>query len=192
MRIIYNGYQSGEELFWSKVDREGPIPSHQPELGRCWLWTGCTNRGKGEYGLFGVAKKDSGGARQKTVQAHRYAYEQTFGPLPDDLQLDHLCEVTICCNPLHLEPVTQAENLYRAWATRTSNLCPLLHEYTTLNNQHRWCETCFNQRRNLLGLIRGLTLVFEQCVISSFPLRRILGRTPGTLKLPHHHALHTL
>jgi len=26
--------------FWSKVDKNGPIPQHKPELGPCWVWTG--------------------------------------------------------------------------------------------------------------------------------------------------------
>ena len=26
------------ERFWSKVDKNGPIPSHRPELGPCWIW----------------------------------------------------------------------------------------------------------------------------------------------------------
>jgi|SRR5580658_5854190 hypothetical protein len=28
---------SVEERFWSKVDKNGPVPSHRPELGQCWI-----------------------------------------------------------------------------------------------------------------------------------------------------------
>jgi hypothetical protein len=28
------------ERFWKKVDKNGPVPAHRPELGPCWLWTG--------------------------------------------------------------------------------------------------------------------------------------------------------
>lgn len=28
--------------FWEKVNKDGPIPEHQPELGPCWEWTGAT------------------------------------------------------------------------------------------------------------------------------------------------------
>lgn len=28
-----------EIRFWKKIDRNGPIPAHCPELGPCWIWT---------------------------------------------------------------------------------------------------------------------------------------------------------
>jgi hypothetical protein len=37
-----------------------------------------------------------------------------FGPIPDGLQLDHLCRVRCCVNPNHLEPVTAKENTLRS------------------------------------------------------------------------------
>jgi hypothetical protein len=32
------------------------------------------------------------------------------GPVPENMHIDHLCCVRSCCNPAHLEPVTQREN----------------------------------------------------------------------------------
>jgi hypothetical protein len=55
-----------------------------------------------------------GGARS----AHRFYYEQHVGPIPEGLQLDHLCRNTRCVNPAHLEPVTGAENMRRRVAAR--------------------------------------------------------------------------
>jgi len=48
--------------------------------------------------------------------AHRAVYEVLVGPIPEGHVLDHLCRDRGCCNPYHLEPVTQAENVRRGEA----------------------------------------------------------------------------
>lgn len=48
-----------------------------------------------------------------TVAVHRTVWIAIFGPLPSKRQLDHLCKVRRCVNPLHLEPVTHKENQKR-------------------------------------------------------------------------------
>lgn len=45
--------------------------------------------------------------------AYRIAYEWMVGPIPEGMQLDHLCRRKDCVNPHHLEPVTRAENQRR-------------------------------------------------------------------------------
>ena len=45
--------------------------------------------------------------------AHRVAYEVIKGPVPEGLDLDHLCRTRSCVNPDHLEPVTVTENNQR-------------------------------------------------------------------------------
>jgi hypothetical protein len=50
----------------------------------------------------------------KLVMAHRFAYEQANGPIPEGMQLDHLCRNRRCVNPNHLEPVTSRENTMRS------------------------------------------------------------------------------
>lgn len=82
----------------------------------CWLWTG-TRRGKdwangGGYGKFYLWDKES--QKQESIAAHRYSYELENGKIPNGLQLDHLCMNRLCVNPVHLEPVTNSENQYRA------------------------------------------------------------------------------
>ena len=52
------------------------------------------------------------------VYAHRHYYEQRFGPIPGDRQVDHLCRVRTCVNPAHLELVTPVENIRRGAGTK--------------------------------------------------------------------------
>ena len=50
--------------------------------------------------------------------AHRAMYEQEVGPIPDGYEIDHLCRVTSCINPAHLEAVTSAVNKQRSPRTK--------------------------------------------------------------------------
>lgn len=94
------------QRFWKHVDKDGPLPIIRPALGPCWLWTAANTKG---YGAF---NRGNG----ITVPAHHWAYEQLIGPIPQGLELDHLCEVHSCVRPSHLEPVTRRENNLRFWA----------------------------------------------------------------------------
>lgn len=78
---------------------------HLDESG-CWVWWGA--RQKFGYGNVKVNKKH--------WRVHRLAYELLRGPVPEGLVLHHTCGNKPCCNPDHLEPVTQRENIRRAWA----------------------------------------------------------------------------
>jgi hypothetical protein len=49
-RIKRGSYTIPTEAFWFKVNKEGPVPAHRPELGPCWLWTGAHH--KDGRGLF--------------------------------------------------------------------------------------------------------------------------------------------
>ena len=86
-------YGDDEARFWSKVEKTES----------CWLWTGPTDEG---YGRF-FTQRERGG------RAHRWSYEHHVGPIPDGLQIDHLCRVRRCVRPDHLEAVTQTENVRR-------------------------------------------------------------------------------
>lgn len=123
-----------DERFWAKVAKQ---------LDGCWLWKGATN-GDGRYGMVG-------GRGKGLEQAHRVAYEMAHGAIPDGLVIDHLCRTTLCVNPDHLEPVTQAENIMRGVAPTALNArkthCKRGHEFTPENtyvmtNGGRTCRTC--------------------------------------------------
>ena len=103
------------DRFWSKVDKsEG-----------CWLWTAHRNQ-KG-YGIFWFSKPKRG------VSAHRFAYELASGPIPDGLQLDHLCRNPTCVRPDHLEPVTALENTRRGRKGVLYTACAQGHAMTSSN-----------------------------------------------------------
>lgn len=103
------------DRFWSCVVKD--------EVTGCWLWQRYLVKG---YGQFSVT-------RGERVYAHRFAWELLRGPIPDGLTIDHLCKVTACCNPSHLEPVTQAENTRRSWDESgidpSRALCPNGHPW---------------------------------------------------------------
>lgn len=123
----------------------------------CWLFTGFLN--DGGYGVMADAQA-------RTRPAHRLAYEAFVGPIPEGLQLDHLCHTRDtkcrggatcphrrCVNPAHLEPVTQRENTLRGVSfsavNATKTHCDKGHEYTPENTYqrtptHRVCRICNN------------------------------------------------
>ncbi len=121
----------------------------QPDCNGCWNWLGRDN-GQG-YGAF-----KAGGVQYK---AHRFSYEMAVGPIPDGLELDHLCRNRMCVNPAHLEPVTSRVNVLRGIAPPAANAtkthCPKGHPYDDANTWHaksrreRVCKTCKRARNEI-------------------------------------------
>lgn len=89
--------------------RLGPVPKVNPALGPCWLWTNGLSAG-GRYAAINIDGF--------TYYVHRVLYTKLVGPVPNGLELDHLCLIKRCCNPAHLEPVTKLVNMRRQWARR--------------------------------------------------------------------------
>lgn len=86
------------QAFWEKVDKDGPVPSHQPDLGPCWLWIGTRNQHG--YGTFSV----TGHAGSRITSAHRWAYAEEHGPIPAGVLILHECDNPPCVRPSHLHP----------------------------------------------------------------------------------------
>ena len=115
----------------------------------CWIWTKSLNNMG--YAIFR--------AHGRTRLGHRVAYMELKGPIPEGLELDHLCRNRACINPAHLEPVTRSTNNRRGLSpVRTSLMhtakthCPQGHEYTPENTAvykgRRNCRACKNIARN--------------------------------------------
>lgn len=126
------------ERFWSKVDKNGPIPGYRPELGNCWVWTAGGDKG---YGKFMVKNHEE-------VKAHRFSWEIANNKkIPDGLVVDHLCRVPACVRPDHLEPVTNTENLRRG----IGNFVAIAARATHCKNGHKYPERpapyCYPARR---------------------------------------------
>jgi len=88
----------------------GPIPMnpltrYKVNQNGCWIWTGAVHKtGYGQVKWKG-----------KSTVAHRVVYELVKGLIPVGLVLDHTCNVKLCVNPEHLDPVTYSINTQRAW-----------------------------------------------------------------------------
>lgn len=134
--------------FWGKVDKRGS--------NECWPWLGRLNP-KG-YGSFDTPHGSS--------LAHRVAYVLSIGPIPEGFTLDHVrargCTRRDCCNPAHLEPVTQRVNVLRGDGLPAQNArkthCPRGHVYDfevrkKSGDKHRGCRACF-RAANLVAVRR--------------------------------------
>lgn len=92
---------------WARKSYSYPNPYKLVNMGfktPCWIWQyGCNAQG---YGVMALSRK-------KQVIVHRYYYIKEKGQVPAGLELDHLCGITSCVNPDHLEPVTRSENMKR-------------------------------------------------------------------------------
>lgn len=127
-----------QENFWRRVDKSGT----------CWLWTGYVDANG--YGHVGQTKPNRPTPSQ-TKMVHRIAYELLVGTIPEGMHLDHLCRVTNCVNPDHLEPVTVRENVRRGIHGVLTTHCSEGHElsgrnvYVRPSDNSRRCVTCRNR-----------------------------------------------
>lgn len=117
----------------------------------CWEWQRARTTGYGRVHYQG-----------RLQSTHRAIYEHLIGPIPEGLQLDHICVNRICGNPTHTHPVTQRENLLTGSGFAGCNYsvthCPSGHAYNAKNtyiyklpNGHtgRRCREC-----NRLGQVK--------------------------------------
>lgn len=146
------------ESVWHRPAIDRVLDQAIAGFGGCVLWTGTVNRG---YGRVFVTRKS-------TRMVHRITFEEFVGPIPEGMELDHVCHTRDsscpggsnclhrrCVNPAHLEVVTSEENNRRSKSFSALNAvkteCAQGHPYTPENTywrtvaggtQRRLCKTC--------------------------------------------------
>ena len=136
-----------KERFWQKVDKNGPVPMHRPDLGPCHVWIASKNP-KG-YGQFNISNN-----RNRT--AHRAMLELSNIQVPEGLVVDHLCRNRACVRLSHLEFVTNRENVVGRGMSpeliaHREDRCVSGRHKLTPDNVHlykggRKCRACANER----------------------------------------------
>ena len=96
---IWRLFIGREGEFWSYIDKKLPFD--------CWP----ANRSVNPLGYLCIYRRFGG--KKKQLLGHRVAKILTDGYEQGKDQIDHLCRNRACCNPRHLEWVTQEENLNR-------------------------------------------------------------------------------
>ena len=109
--------------FWEKVDKSGD----------CWEWTASLD--DGGYGRFWL-----GAPERRVTKAHKAVWERENGPVPDDLELDHLCHNRKCVRLDHLEPVTHKINVMRGRTPQ--RFCVNGHDTYAVGRAGRHCREC--------------------------------------------------
>lgn len=97
---------STEDRFWFYVEKSA----------ECWTYIG----GKNADG-YGSFSKDGASA-----EAHRVSWELTNGPIPDGIQIDHMCHNPACVKPAHLRFATISENQQNLRGVPRSNTSGVL------------------------------------------------------------------
>lgn len=105
--------------FGSKVDFNGPIPPHAPDLGPCWVWT--ASRDDDGYGRFSF--------RGHAMPAHRLALMFVSGRFdaPPSEQACHRCDNPSCVRGTHLFWGTNSANQVDAYSKARNGLQKRAH-----------------------------------------------------------------
>jgi hypothetical protein len=84
----------------------------------CYVWKGSTSgnpqttRGHG-YGRISI--------NGKSCAVHRVMYTLVHGYIPYNMQIDHICNNRLCCNPSHLQLLSPKKNIQLMHERKRSN-----------------------------------------------------------------------
>lgn len=121
--------------------------------GECWPWTGAKARAPYSKTVFY--------GNYRGYKVHRIAYAVLVGPIPDGATIDHVrtrgCTNSLCCNPAHLEPISQTEQCARRDEVRLVAPGFTLCKWGHLRPLGKTCTACAkrfqdqNRARKLAG-----------------------------------------
>jgi DNA-binding XRE family transcriptional regulator len=111
-------FKNTPDAFWKKV--------HVSTRYECWPWLASVRNG---YGNFTI--------NYRSCYAHRFAYTDVKGPIPDGMDVMHRCNNKICCNPAHLLAGTPAKNTQDAYRDRLAPSGPNHHRAKLSEEQVR-------------------------------------------------------
>lgn len=97
-----------QQRFWPKVEKTDG----------CWEWTASKNK----FGYGQIAAGTTAAGKKKVLGAHRVAYEMTYGPIPEGLDIDHACRNRGCVKPTHLRAVTTKQNCENLAGAQSNNV----------------------------------------------------------------------
>lgn len=105
----------------------------------CLIFKG--SLGRGGYGQVNVDRTPR--------RTHRVTWEHVNGPVPEGLELDHLCRQRDCCEHTHLEAVTRLENIQRGAGPQRQR--DRFAARTHCKNGHAMAENATTYIRDMYG-----------------------------------------
>lgn len=157
-----------EKLLSNIVKQKGPLETE------CWIWQGpFYSDGYGRFCYLAV-----------NDAAHRVAYREFVGPIPDGLFVCHHCDNRDCVNSQHLYAGTHQQNMDDMWARGRANQVPLpgsLNGRAVLNEggvREILQALCEGESQQVIADERGVPLGIIHAIASGRTWRHVPGPRP--------------
>ncbi len=152
-QVVSRGWCHKHYVRWRR--HGDPLRTNQPKRDGypdSWLHSKIVVSDSGCWEWQGTIDANGYGVVRGSFRAHQLTFTRYVGPVPEGLEIDHLCRNRACCNPQHLEAVTHQENLRRAAKARPRRThCVRGHEWSETNTRvcedgRRCCRSCEREK----------------------------------------------